>query len=469
MTKLSKILRSNQIIMGTRRSCNAAQNGGLVKEVRQKQWRNGTHLSSRRLLNTTRKPSGSMTDVQQRNLNKGESLSSALVHLNNLDKRTAFLTRGELKNAKRVVIKLGSTVVTRADGDGLALGRLAAIVEQISEIQNSGAECIMVTSGAVAFGKQKLSQELLMSMSMRETMSSVDRSSELKSIAQHELKRPNAAVGQSGLMALYEAMFRNYGILVGQVLVTKQDFINDDTREQLFNTIRELMALNIIPIINTNDAVSPPPQESFMPGTLNITDNDSLASRVAVDVGADLAILMSDVDGIYDRPPKEDGANLLPYCNPNRAQNIQFGAKSDYGTGGMESKVQSACYALDHGCTVIICNGMKYNTIRNIMAAQNIGTMFTPLEFSPKANVECLAKNARQGSRRMVSLLPEQRADIIRHLAGSLLTNEREILAANEKDLAAAHARGLTGPMYDRLVLTRAKLEDLAKGLNQIA
>ena len=75
----------------------------------------------------------------------------------------------------------------------------------------------MVTSGAVAFGKQKLAQELLMSMSMRETLSSVDRTSELKSIAQHELKRPNAAVGQSGLMALYEAMFRNYGILVGQV------------------------------------------------------------------------------------------------------------------------------------------------------------------------------------------------------------------------------------------------------------
>jgi delta-1-pyrroline-5-carboxylate synthetase len=151
---------------------------------------------------------------------------------------------------------------------------------------------------------------------------------------------------------------------VGQVLVTKQDFINNDTRRQLFNTLREMLALNIIPIINTNDAVSPPPSETAMPGVLNITDNDSLASRVAVDVGADLAILMSDVDGIYDRPPKEDGANLLHYYNPKRSNNIQFGAKSDYGTGGMESKVQSACYALDHGCTVIICNGMKYNTIR---------------------------------------------------------------------------------------------------------
>ena len=165
----------------------------------------------------------------------GSSLS--LAALKEKGRKTPFLSRQELATAKRVVIKLGSAVVTRADGHGLALGRLAAIVEQVSEIHNAGAECILVTSGAVAFGKQKLAQELMMSMSMRETLSHVDRTSELKSIAQHGLKRPNAAVGQSGLMALYEAMFRNYGILVGQVLVTKQDFINEDTRQQLFNTM----------------------------------------------------------------------------------------------------------------------------------------------------------------------------------------------------------------------------------------
>merc|ERR1719348_1414407 len=419
-----------------------------------------------------RKNGNGFSDMQQRNLNKeeGVSLSSALVHLNNLDKhKKAFASRSELKNAKRVVIKMGSTVVTREDGQGLALGRLAAIIEQVAEIQNSGAECIMVTSGAVAFGKQKLSQELLMSMSMRETLSSVDRTSELKNIAQHELKRPNAAVGQSGLMALYEAMFRNYGILVGQVLVTKQDFLNDDTRQQLFNTIRELMALNIIPIINTNDAVSPPPQDSVMQGPLNITDNDSLASRVAVDINADLAILMSDVDGIYDRPPKEDGAQLLHYFNPNKnLEKIQFGVKSDFGTGGMESKVKSGAYALDHGCSVIICNGMKYNTIRNIMAGNNIGTMFTPLE-NTGTSVEVLAKNARNGSRRLLTLDPHERADIIRHLARSLLTYESDIMDANCMDLDAAKAKGVEGPLFDRLALSRSKLESLSKGLMQIA
>jgi len=431
------------------------------KNMLQKRWNSSS--SSPRLYS-----SGAPGTMQQRGLNKGASLSSALVQMNSFDRRSAFMTRSELKKAKRVVIKLGSAVVTRADGQGLALGRLAAIIEQVAEIQNSGADCIMVTSGAVAFGKQKLSQELLMSMSMRETLSSVDRTSELKNIAQHELKRPNAAVGQSGLMALYEAMFRNYGILVGQVLVTKQDFFNDDTREQLFNTIRELMALNIIPIINTNDAVSPPPQDSVMQGTLNITDNDSLASRVAVDINADLAILMSDVDGIYDRPPKDDGAQLLHYFNPKNTNKIKFGDKSNFGTGGMESKVKSAGFALDHGCSVIICNGMKYNTIRSIMAGENIGTMFSPLEVEG-TSVSVLAKNARSGSRKLNSLAPEDRAEIIRHLATSLLSNEKEIMEANEKDLTAAKARGVTGPMFDRLALSRSKLESLCTGLMQIA
>merc|ERR1719334_2131254 len=164
----------------------------------------------------------------------------------------------------------------------------------------------------------------------------------------------------------------------------------------------------------------------------------------------------------------EDGANLLSYYNPKKSTAIKFGAKSDAGTGGMESKVLSASYALDHGCTVIICNGMKYNTIRTIMSGQNVGTMFSPLEVEG-TNVEELAKRARQGSRSLCSLDPAQRADIIRHLAASLRTREQEILAANAKDLEAAQSRGLSGPMYDRLVLTRSKLEDLAIGLQQIA
>lgn len=134
------------------------------------------------------------------------------------------------------------------------------IVFQISELQNEGRECILITSGAVAFGKQKLATEVMMSMSMRDTLQNVRAKDDINALMKSSLKKPNAAVGQSGLQALYETMFRNYGIVVGQVLVTKPDFFSQQTREQLFTTIDELLQLHIIPIINTNDAVSPPPQ-----------------------------------------------------------------------------------------------------------------------------------------------------------------------------------------------------------------
>lgn len=174
--------------------------------------------------------------------------------LQTADRRQAtFSERSQLRYAKRLVIKLGSAVITREDQNGIALGRLASIVEQVAECQLEGRECIMVTSGAVAFGKQKLTQELLMTLTMRETLN--PKGDE----AAHTLEpRAAAAVGQSGLMSLYDAMFAQYGLRIAQVLLTKSDFYNEETRKNLFATLSELISLNIVPIINTNDAVSPP-------------------------------------------------------------------------------------------------------------------------------------------------------------------------------------------------------------------
>ncbi len=192
-------------------------------------------------------------------------------------------------------------------------------------------------------------------------------------------------------------MFRNYGIMVGQVLVTKGDFYNEQTRSQLFATMNELMALNIIPIINTNDAVNPP--HTPMPnaessGLLAITDNDSLAARVSVEIGAELAILMSDVDGIYDKPPASENARVMHSFIPSDLKKVEFGTKSNVGTGGMESKVQSALWALDSGTTVVICNGMKYNTIKKIMDGEKMGTFFTKA-IPDGQPTEILAKNGK--------------------------------------------------------------------------
>ena len=184
---------------------------------------------------------------------------------------------------------------------------------QVAELQNANKHCILITSGAVAFGKQRLAQEIMLSMSMRDTIHSNTKEKEEIDIISNSLKKPNAAVGQSGLQALYETMFRNYGIIVAQVLVTTPDFYNDHTRAHLLQTIEELIKLNIIPIINTNDAISAlPVTDAIMSrgGRLPITDNDSLAANLAVATKADICVLMSDVSGIYDKPPNKYAKTL---------------------------------------------------------------------------------------------------------------------------------------------------------------
>jgi len=301
--------------------------------------------------------------------------------------RAAFLHRDQLKYARRVVVKLGSAVITRADNCGLALGRLASIVEQCAELQNEDREMMIVTSRAVAFGKQKMQQELLMSLSMRETLSPKDplRSEEGKSLL---ASRASAAVGQSGLMSLYEAMFAQYGVKVAQILITKPDFYSDETRRNLISTINELLALNIFPIINTNDAVSPPPElEEAAAKNLDIRDNDSLAARLAVEIDSDLMILMTNVDGIYSKPPGTEGAKLIDTCNEAVMEEIEFGTKSSVGTGGMESKVKAANYALDSGTGTVICNGLTTGAIKGIINGRKIGTFFTKEQEIGRAHV----------------------------------------------------------------------------------
>ncbi|KAJ8687213.1 hypothetical protein QAD02_023007 [Eretmocerus hayati] len=385
-------------------------------------------------------------------------------------RRATFTERNQLKYARRLVIKLGSAVITREDGHGLALGRLASIVEQVAEIQNTGRECIMVTSGAVAFGKQKLAQELLMSLSMRETLSPSDHSRE--HVATMLEPRAAAAVGQSGLMSLYDAMFAQYGVKLAQVLVTKPDFLNEETSKHLYETLSELISLNVVPIINTNDAVSPPLKvdEDAMAGRrgIPINDNDSLAAMLAAEVQADLLILMSDVDGVYNLPPWQDGARLLHTFSSDQRSSITFGQKSKVGTGGMDAKVNAALWALDRGVSVVLCNGNQDKAIKTIVEGRKVGTFFTETTGA-SAPTEVVAENARVGSRVLQSLHPEERASCINTLAGLLESRQSDILDANNKDLEEARKTGLAKPLLSRLSLSPSKLKSLRDGLRQIA
>ncbi|KAJ0183445.1 hypothetical protein K1T71_001421 [Dendrolimus kikuchii] len=399
----------------------------------------------------------------------------------NVDKRTlasaerkqrTFTDRSQLKYARRLVVKLGSAVITREDGNGLALGRLASIIEQVAECHHEGRECIMVTSGAVAFGRQKLTQELLMSLSMRETLSPSDHTREdAGSILD---PRAAAAVGQSELMSMYEAMFSQYNVKIAQVLVTKPDFYNDETRKNLFCTLSELISLNIVPIVNTNDAVSPPMyihDDTVVPGTgkkgIGIKDNDSLSALLAAEIQSDLLIMMSDVDGIYNKPPWEDGARMM-HTYTSKEQ-VQFGQKSKVGTGGMDSKVNAATWAMARGVSVVICNGMQEKAIKTIISGRKVGTFFTDYATNSSISVDILAENARTGSRVLQGLSPSERASAIHSLADKLITKQDKILEANSKDLEEASKNGVAKPLLNRLSLSEGKLKTLAIGLKQIA
>uniref|UniRef100_A0A673I2Y9 Delta-1-pyrroline-5-carboxylate synthase n=1 Tax=Sinocyclocheilus rhinocerous TaxID=307959 RepID=A0A673I2Y9_9TELE len=385
----------------------------------------------------------------------------------------SFAHRSELRQAKRIVVKLGSAVVTRGDECGLALGRLASIVEQVAVLQNQCREMMIVTSGAVAFGKQRLRHEILLSQSVRQALHSGQN--QLKDMSLPVLEaRACAAAGQSGLMALYEAMFTQYSTCTAQILVTNLDFHDDQKRRNLNSTLHELLRMNIVPIINTNDAVVPPPEpNSDLQGVnvISIKDNDSLAARLAVEMRADLLIALSDVEGLYDSPPGSDDAKLLDTFYPGDQHSITYGTKSRVGIGGMEAKVKAALWALQGGTSVVIANGthpkVTGHVITDIVEGKKVGTFFS--EVKPAGpTVEQQTEMARSAGRTLASLESEQRSDIICTLADLLTERKDEILSANKKDMEHAVSR-LSPAMLKRLSLSSSKLNSLSIGLRQIA
>ncbi|XP_059139630.1 delta-1-pyrroline-5-carboxylate synthase-like isoform X2 [Physella acuta] len=385
----------------------------------------------------------------------------------------AALLRSDLNRVKRIVIKLGSAVITREDECGLSLGRFGSIVEQVAELQNQGREMIIVTSGAVAFGKQKLRQEAVLSMSMRQNLSNVESGMRLSESNKGKIRPPSlepracAAAGQSGLMSLYDAMFLQYGVKTAQILLTKPDFQDEHSRDNLRGTLNELLKLNIIPIVNANDAVAPPPEPDMdLAGVISVKDNDSLAARLASEMKAELLIIMSDVNGLYTAPPGMPDSRLLHTYTPEMDQ-VVIAGKSRVGTGGMDSKVKAATYALARNCSVVICNGCEEHAIINIVKGKKVGTFFTRAQ-ARGTPTELQARLAREGSRSLQALSGMHRTAIVNKLADLLLERKSDILAANQQDVQEAFASGMQQSEMARLYLSEQKLETLAAGLRQI-
>ncbi|KRY20570.1 putative delta-1-pyrroline-5-carboxylate synthase, partial [Trichinella patagoniensis] len=370
--------------------------------------------------------------------------------------KSVIFHRGDIDKAKRVVIKLGSAIVARDNEDGLALGRLASIVEQASELQLSGRQVLIVTSGAVAFGRQKMRHERLLSMSLRQTLSPNSFGTETTID-----KRVCAASGMLGLMTVYEQLFAQYGISTAQVLLTKPDIESDERRRVLVSTIESLLSLKVVPILNGNDAVAPEQKDG-------LGDNDTLASKISAAIAADLLITLSNVDGLYTCPPGQEGSRLLTHFSPSSKSNLIFGDGSKLGTGGMQSKISWAEWALDHGVVSVICNGKSENVIRNVMNGRKIGTLITAVE-PEEIPVEEQAVKAREALQLLSTLSNDVRSEIVIKLAELLKEREKDIIAANDVDIDDATKAGLENVKIARLKLTRDKLHNLYEGLLQIS
>ncbi|MFQ6648264.1 hypothetical protein Gotur_021257 [Gossypium turneri] len=355
-----------------------------------------------------------------------------------------------MRNVKRVFVKVGTAVVTRADGR-LAVGRLGALCEQLKELNSQGYEIVLVTSGAVGLGRQRLRYRKLVNSSLADLQN-----------PQYELDgKACAAVGQSSLMALYDTLFSQLDVSSSQHLVTDTDFRNGSFRKQLSETVKSLLALKVIPIFNENDAVSTR-RAPYEDSSGIFWDNDSLAGLLALELQADLLVLLSDVEGLYSGPPSDPDSKLIhTYIKEKHQGEITFGDKSRLGRGGMTAKVNAAVCAAYAGIPVVITSGYATDSIIKVLQGKRIGTLFhqdAHLWTSVKeVGAREMAVAARECSRRLQAMHSDDRRKILLDIADALEANESLIKVENEADVADAQDAGYDKSLVARLALKPGK------------
>ncbi|MBA0601370.1 hypothetical protein Gorai_004550 [Gossypium raimondii] len=362
-----------------------------------------------------------------------------------MDPSRCFVT-----NVKRLIVKVGTAVVTRADGR-LAVGRLGALCEQLKELNSQGYEIVLVTSGAVGLGRQRLRYRKLVNSSLADLQN-----------PQYELDgKACAAVGQSSLMALYDTLFSQLDVSSSQHLVTDTDFRNGSFRKQLSETVKSLLALKVIPIFNENDAVSTR-RAPYEDSSGIFWDNDSLAGLLALELQADLLVLLSDVEGLYSGPPSDPDSKLIhTYIKEKHQGEITFGDKSRLGRGGMTAKVNAAVCAAYAGIPVVITSGYATDSIIKVLQGKRIGTLFhqdAHLWTSVKeVGAREMAVAARECSRRLQAMHSDDRRKILLDIADALEANESLIKVENEADVADAQDAGYDKSLVARLALKPGK------------
>ncbi len=271
------------------------------------------------------------------------------------------MLRDDFVDVKRIVIKLGTNVLRNEDGE-VAISRIYSFIEDMAKLVKQGKEVILVTSGAVGLGKKKLN---------------------LDSTAEDGVKQACAAVGQSRLMSFYENGFGIYDIPIAQILLTEDDFSLRYRYLSLRTTLNKILEFGVVPIINQNDTVSTIKMNAMLSGMkVCFSDNDKLSALVASELDADLLILLSDINGLYDSNPKENpDAKLIPVVENVTDEIMSLGSDaSEGGRGGMKTKLEAAKLVTRFGGRVLIANGKIPYVINKIFNKEEIGTIFLPTQ-----------------------------------------------------------------------------------------
>lgn len=260
--------------------------------------------------------------------------------------------RKSLTEKNRIVLKIGSSSLTHPATGELNLWKIERLVRIICDLKGEGKEVVLVSSGAIAAGRQALGGQ-----KRPDTISE---------------KQAYAAVGQARLMMVYQKLFSEYNCVAAQVLLTKDTMTNDVSRYNAQNTFDELLSLGTVPIVNENDTVST--------HEIQFGDNDRLSAIVAALIGADLLILLSDIDGLYTDDPRTNPQarfiSLVEEITPKLLSMGKDTSGSDVGTGGMSAKLAAARIATDSGSDMIIANGADVDIIRDLMKGEDKGTLF---------------------------------------------------------------------------------------------
>jgi glutamate 5-kinase len=344
--------------------------------------------------------------------------------------------RDGFKDYKRIVVKVGTSTLTHGNGQ-LNLGRMERIVRELADLHNQDIEVLLVSSGAIGTGANR--------MGMKKVPRTIPE------------KQALAAIGQGALMHMYEKIFAEYGKTVAQVLLTREDLDERMRYLNATNTLLAILNMQVIPIINENDTV--------VVEEIKFGDNDMLSTMIAGLVDADLLIILSDVNGLYDRDPRiHKDAHLQSevYEITGDMEENSNSRGIAFSKGGMLTKLKAARICMAAGIPMVIANSSEENVIRRIIAGENLGTLFVPREekmqarkkwiafgtvLQGKVKVDSGAANAlcNKGKSLLASGIIEVEGDFDRGTVVGVLGNDKREIARGMVNYDAEEIRRIAG------------------------